>query len=187
MEAYQRLASAAERGDAESVEVYSRELEAVVRACAKTFSSKYLAPPRTTDFGILFLATESLYAEALRRPGLAEHLQRELRVVLAGPATFAALLNSLQMGFRTLTIQQRSSEVWKLLGDVKTQFSKYSQVLATIRKRLEQATQTVDAAATRTRAIERQLKKVETLEEVTAPGTLHLIASEDEEVINACA
>jgi DNA recombination protein RmuC len=91
------------------------------------------------------------------------------------------------MGFRTLTIQQRSSEVWKLLGDVKTQFSKYSQVLATIRKRLEQATQTVDAAATRTRAIERQLKKVETLEEVTAPGTLHLIASEDEEVINACA
>jgi DNA recombination protein RmuC len=187
MEAYQRLASAAERGDAESVEVYSRELEAVVRACAKTFSSKYLAPPRTTDFGILFLATESLYAEALRRPGLAEHLQRELRVVLAGPTTFAALLNSLQMGFRTLTIQQRSSEVWKLLGEVKTQFSKYSQVLATIRKRLEQATQTVDDAATRTRAIERQLKKVETLEEVTTPGTLHLIAPEDEEVINVCA
>jgi len=187
MEAYQRLASAAERGDADAVELYSRELEAVVRACAKTFAGKYLAPPRTTDFGILFLATESLYAEALRRPGLAEHLQRELRVVLAGPTTFAALLNSLQMGFRTLTIQQRSSEVWKLLSDVKLQFGKYSQVLANIRKRLEQATQTVDDAATRTRAIERQLKKVETLEEVAPAGTLHLIAPEDEEVINVCA
>jgi DNA recombination protein RmuC len=185
MEAYQRLACAAERGDGEAVELYSRELEAVVRACAKTFAGKYLAPPRTTDFGILFLATESLYAEALRRPGLAEFLQRELRVVLAGPTTFAALLNSLQMGFRTLTIQQRSSEVWKLLGDVKLQFGKYSQVLANIRKRLEQATATVDDAATRTRAIERRLKKVETLEEAPAPaGSLHLIAPEDEEVIN---
>jgi DNA recombination protein RmuC len=189
MEAYQRLASAAERGDAEAVELYSRELESVVRSCAKTFAGKYLAPPRTTDFGILFLATESLYAEALRRPGLAEYLQRELRVVLAGPTTFAALLNSLQMGFRTLTIQQRSSEVWKLLGEVKMQFGKYSQVLATIRKRLEQATQTVDDAATRTRAIERQLKKVETLDDVdaAAPGTLHLIAAEEDEVINVCA
>ena len=187
METYQRLAAAAERGEAEAVELYSRELEAVVRACAKTFAGKYLAPPRTTDFGILFLATESLYAEALRRPGLAEFLQRELRVVLAGPTTFAALLNSLQMGFRTLTIQQRSSEVWKLLGDVKLQFGKYSQVLATIRKRLEQATQTVDDAATRTRAIERQLKKVETLEEAAPTGTLHLIPAEDEEVINVCA
>jgi DNA recombination protein RmuC len=190
MEAYQRLASAAERADAEAVELYSRELESVVRACARTFAGKYLAPPRTTDFGILFLATESLYAEALRRPGLAEYLQRELRVVLAGPTTFAALLNSLQMGFRTLTIQQRSSEVWKLLGDVKMQFGKYSQVLANIRKRLEQATRTVDEAATRTRAIERQLKKVEALEDTEAEaeaGILHLIAAEEEEAVNICA
>jgi DNA recombination protein RmuC len=193
METYQRLAAAAERGDPEAVELHSRELESVVRACAKTFAGKYLAPPRTTDFGILFLATESLYAEALRRPGLAEYLQRELRVVLAGPTTFAALLNSLQMGFRTLTIQQRSSEVWKLLGDVKLQFGKYSQVLATIRKRLEQATETVDDAATRTRAIERRLKKVETLHDAdpqaAAPGALHLIAAEEEEdeIINVCA
>ncbi len=119
METYQRLAAAAERGDADAVEASARELEAVVRVCAKTFSTKYLAPPRTTDFGILFLATEGLYAEALRRPGLAEALQRDFRVVIAGPTTFAALLNSLQMGFRTLAIQQRSSEVWKLLGDVK--------------------------------------------------------------------
>ncbi len=120
-ETYQRLAAAAERCDTAGVETYSRELETVIRACAKTFSGKYLAPPHTTDFGILFLATEGLYAEALRRPGLVESLQSDYRVVLAGPTTFAALLNSLQMGFRTLAIQQRSGEVWKLLGDVKTQ------------------------------------------------------------------
>lgn len=179
METYQRLAAAAERGDAEAVEASARELETVVRTCAKTFSGKYLAPPRTTDFGILFLATESLYAEALRRPGLAEMLQSEFRVVLAGPTTFAALLNSLQMGFRTLAIQQRSSEVWKLLGDVKAQFGKYSQVLATIRKRLDQATQTVDDAAIRTRAIEKRLRNVETSEEEEEVPMLHLIAVND--------
>lgn len=176
MEAYQRLAAASERGDAAAVEISARELEAVVRACAKTFSGKYLAPPRTTDFGILFLATEGLYAEALRRPGLAESLQRDFRVVLSGPTTFAALLNSLQMGFRTLAIQQRSSEVWKLLGDVKMQFGKYSQVLATIRKRLDQATQTVDDAALRTRAIEKRLKSVSSSEEEEAVPQLRLIA-----------
>lgn len=178
METYQRLAAAAERGDAEAVETSARELEVVIRTCAKTFSGKYLAPPRTTDFGILFLATESLYAEALRRPGLAESLQSDFRVVLAGPTTFAALLNSLQMGFRTLAIQQRSGEVWKLLGDVKSQFGKYSQVLATIRRRLDQATQTVDEAATRTRAIEKRLKDVETADE-EEPATLRLIAVND--------
>jgi len=165
-EAYQRLAAAAERCDADAVEKYSKELEAVVRACAKTFSSKYLAPPATTDFGILFLATEGLYAEVLRRPGLAEAIQHDYRVVLAGPTTFAALLNSLQMGFRTLAIQQRSGEVWKLLGDVKSQFGKYSQVLETIRMRLDQATRTVDDAAVRTRAIERRLKNVDGPESV---------------------
>jgi DNA recombination protein RmuC len=180
MDAYQRLAVAAERGDAEAVEISARELETVVRTCAKTFSGKYLAPPRTTDFGILFLATEGLYAEALRRPGLAESLQRDFRVVLAGPTTFAALLNSLQMGFRTLAIQQRSSEVWKLLGDVKSQFGKYSQVLATIRKRLDQATQTVDEATIRTRAIEKRLKNVETSDTGEPATTLHLIAVNDD-------
>lgn len=176
METYQRLAAAAERGDAEAVEAASKELEAVVRACAKTFSGKYLAPPRTTDFGILFLATEGLYAEALRRPGLAETLQRDFRVVLSGPTTFAALLNSLQMGFKTLAIQQSSSEVWKLLGDVKLQFGKYSQVLVTIRKRLDQATETVDDAALRTRAIEKRLKSVETLEDPEVARALRLVA-----------
>jgi DNA recombination protein RmuC len=156
------------------VETYSRELETVIRACAKTFSGKYLAPPHTTDFGILFLATEGLYAEALRRPGLVESLQSDYRVVLAGPTTFAALLNSLQMGFRTLAIQQRSGEVWKLLGDVKTQFGKYSQVLDAIRKRLEQATQTVDDAAIRTRVIERKLKSVETSNDEDEDGVIRL-------------
>ena len=173
-ETYQRLAAAAERCDVEAVETHSRELEAVVRACARTFSGKYLAPPHTTDFGILFLATEGLYAETLRRPGLAEALQNDYRVVLAGPTTFAALLNSLQMGFRTLAIQQRSGEVWKLLGDVKTQFGKYSQVLEVIRKRLDQATQTVDDAAIRTRAIERRLKNVEVADDPEEPTLIRL-------------
>jgi DNA recombination protein RmuC len=174
-ETYQRLAAAAERCDVEGVEACSRELEIVVRACAKTFSGKYLAPPHTTDFGVLFLATEGLYAEALRRPGLVESLQRDFRVVLAGPTTFAALLNSLQMGFQTLTIQQRSGEVWKLLGDVKTQFGKYSQVLDLIRKRLDQATQTVDEASVRTRAIEKRLKNVDV--EETEESNLIQLAS----------
>ncbi len=120
LEAWQRLARASEVGNRELVDVCSKELENVVRQCAKTISSKYLAPPLTTDFGILFLATEGLYAEVLRRPGFAESLQADYpQVILSGPTTFAALLNSLQMGFRTLAIEQRSSEVWKVLGEVK--------------------------------------------------------------------
>jgi DNA recombination protein RmuC len=178
-EAYQRLTAAAEDGDAAAVERCAKELESVIRQCAKAFSGKYLLPPRTTDFGILFLATEGLYAEALRRPGLAESLQQDFRVVLAGPTTFTALLNSLQMGFRTLAIQQRSGEVWQLLGDVKAQFGKYSDVLATIRKRLDQAVQTVDDAAVRTRAIERKLKDVETSEELAPAAGLRLVAGSD--------
>ncbi|HKD07493.1 MAG TPA: DNA recombination protein RmuC [Bryobacteraceae bacterium] len=173
-EAYQRLVSAAERCDADAVERHSRELEQVIRTCARTFAGKYLAPPHTTDFGILFLATEGLYAEALRRPGLADSLQNDYRVVLAGPTTFAALLNSLQMGFRTLAIQQRSGEVWKLLGDVKTQFGKYAQALDAIRTKLDQATRTVDEAATRTRAIERKLKDVEVSEEGAEANVIRL-------------
>jgi DNA recombination protein RmuC len=173
-EAYQRLAVAAERGDVEAVDACSRELETVIRTCARTFSNKYLAPPATTDFGILFLATEGLYAEALRRPGLAEALQNQYRVVLAGPTTFAALLNSLQMGFKTLAIQQRSGEVWKILGEVKTQFGKYSQVLDLIRKRLDQAVETVDQAAGRTRAIESRLKRVESAEDPEADNVILL-------------
>ena len=173
-EAYQRLVAASERGDAPAVELCSKELETVVRTCAKTFSTKYLAPPATTDFGTLFLATEGLYAEVLRRPGLAESIQETYRVVLAGPTTFAALLNSLQMGFRTLAIQQRSGEVWKVLGEVKTEFGKYSQVLENIRRKLHQATETVEDAAVRTRAIEKRLRKVDSDEQ--EPDSLFQLA-----------
>jgi DNA recombination protein RmuC len=176
-ETYQRLAAAAERGDVEAVETCAKELETVIRTCAKTFSTKYLAPPATTDFGILFLATEGLYAEVLRRPGLAEALQSQYRVILAGPTTFAALLNSLQMGFRTLAIQQRSGEVWKTLGEVKTEFGKYSKVLDAIRKRLDQAVETVDQASVRTRAIESKLKRVESAEDPEVDNVIQLPAA----------
>jgi len=174
-EAYQRLVAASERGDTAGIEFCSKELETVVRTCAKTFSGKYLLPPATTDFGILFLATEGLYAEVLRRPGLAESIQENYRVVLAGPTTFAALLNSLQMGFRTLAIQQRSGEVWKVLGEVKTEFGKYSQVLESVRRKLSQAVETVEDAAVRTRAIEKRLKKVDS--DDVEPENLFQLAS----------
>ncbi len=161
LEDYQRLVEASDRGDSNAVEDATRKLEATLRLCARTISEKYLMPPATTDFGILFLATEGLYAEALRRVGLAESLQREYRVILTGPNTFAAILNSLKMGFRTLTIQQKSSEVWETLGAVKTEFSKYSVVLAKVKKKLQEASHTVDQAEVRTRALERQLRDVE--------------------------
>ncbi|MDR1367198.1 MAG: DNA recombination protein RmuC, partial [Candidatus Accumulibacter sp.] len=119
--------------------------------------------PYTTDFAILYLPVEGLYAEALRRPGLAELLQRDFRVVLAGPTTLAALLNSLQMGFRTLAIEKRSSEVWEILGAVKTEFSRFGDVLDATRKKLEQATKSIESAGRRTRQIERKLKNVEAL------------------------
>jgi DNA recombination protein RmuC len=161
VEDYQRLVDASERGDVEAIEKSSRQLEATLKICAKNISDKYLAPPATTDFGILFLATEGLFAEAMRRAGLAEFIQREYRIVLAGPSTLAALLNSFQMGFRTLAIQQRSSEVWELLGAVKAEFGKYADVLAKIKRKLTEAQNTVDKAETRTRAIHRKLRDVE--------------------------
>ncbi len=161
IEDYQRLVEASEQGDLPMVEAASRSLEAALKLCARTISEKYLLPPVTTDFGILFLPTESLYAEALRRVGLAETLQREYRVILTGPNTFAAILNSLQMGFRTLAIQHRSSEVWETLGAVKTQFAKYAGVLAKVKKKLQEASNTVDQAETRTRVLQRQLREVE--------------------------
>lgn len=166
VEDYQRLVDASERGDVESVEKASRQLEATLKSCAKNLSEKYVAPPATTDFGILFLSTEGLYAEAMRRPGLAEFIQREYRIALAGPSTLAALLNSFQMGFRTLAIQQRSSEVWDLLGAVKSEFGKYAEVLAKVKKKLTEAQNTVEKAETRTRAINRKLRDVELTESV---------------------
>lgn len=146
-----------------------RQLETRLKSCARDVAAKYLEPPATTDFAILFLPTEGLYAEAVRRPGLAEMLQREFRVVLSGPSTLAALLNSLQMGFRTLAIQQRSSEVWELLGAVKTEMGRYAGVLGQVKKKLEDAQTTIERAETRSRAIERKLRDVETVED---PGLL---------------
>jgi DNA recombination protein RmuC len=161
VEDYQRLMYETERGDVESIERASRQLETTLRISAKNLSERHLAPPRTTDFGILFLSTEGLYAEAMRRPGLADSIQREHRVVLAGPSTVAALLSALQMGFRTLAIERRSSEVWETLGAVKTEFGRYADVLAKVKKKLGEAQNTLDGAETRTRAIQRRLRDVE--------------------------
>jgi DNA recombination protein RmuC len=160
IETYLRMSEAAERADGEEVDIACRQMEESLRSCARQLSEKYLAPPHTTDFGLLFLSIEGLYAEVMRRPGLADGLQRDYRIVIAGPSTLAALLNALQMGFRTLAIQQRSSEVWEVLGSVKDEFGKYAQVLAAVKKKLYQAQETIDHAETRTRAIQRTLKEV---------------------------
>jgi DNA recombination protein RmuC len=162
-EDYQRLIDAQESADPVAAEAAAKMLASRIRASAKDISDKYLCPPATTDFGIMYLPTEGLYAEVARRPALTEGIQRDFRVVVAGPTTFAALLNSLQMGFRTLAIQQRSSEVWKVLGAVKTEFGKFGGVLDGVKKKLDQASSTMDDAARRSRAIERSLRKVEEL------------------------
>ena len=162
-EDYERLVDAAERSDAEAVEQSAKNLEARVRSQARDIRDKYVAPPHTADFGLLYLPTEGLYAEVLRRPGLADSLQREYRIVVVGPTTLAALLNSLQMGFRTLAIQQRSSEVWKVLGAVKTDFGKFGDLLDSIKKKLDETGNTIDKAAQRSRQLEKKLRKVEAL------------------------
>ena len=138
-----------------------KNLEIRIKAEARFIKEKYIDPPYTTDFGIMFLPVEGLYAEVLRRPGLCEMLQRDFRIVITGPTTLAALLNSLQMGFRTLAIEKRSSEVWELLGMVKTEFGKFGDVLAKTKKKLQEASNTIDHAEVRTRAIERKLRKVQ--------------------------
>jgi DNA recombination protein RmuC len=162
-EQYERLAEAAELADHDGVAAAGRELERAVRLEAKTISEKYLSPPLTTDFAILFLPTEGLYAEVMRRPGLADELQRVCRVCIAGPSTLTALLNSLQMGFRTLALEKRSSEVWQVLGAVKTEFGKFGDVLAATKTALERAAKNIEQAETRTRQMSRKLKSVEAL------------------------
>jgi DNA recombination protein RmuC len=171
-EDYERLIDAQERADAVAVEEASRALEGRVRAEAKAIAEKYVAPPHTTDFALLFLPTEGLYAEILRRPGLTDLLQREYRVSVAGPTTLTALLNSLQMGFRTLAIEQRSSEVWQVLGAVKTEFRKFGDVLANTKKQLETVTRSIEAAETRTRQMSKKLRDVEALPGEQAAGLL---------------
>jgi DNA recombination protein RmuC len=162
-EDYERLVEAAERADVAAVEEASRQLEVRIRTEARHIHDKYLDPPHTTDFGILFLPTEGLYAETLRRPGLLDGLQRECRVVLAGPTTLAALLNSLQIGFRTLAIQKRSSEVWAVLGAIKTEFSRFGGLLEKVQKKLQEASNVMEQAHSRSRAIERRLREVQAL------------------------
>jgi len=160
-EDYQRLVDAQEAADKELSEKSIKSLEIRIKAEAKNIKEKYIDPPHTTDFGIMFLPVEGLYAEVLRRPGLCDLIQRDFRVVVTGPTTLAALLNSLQMGFRTLAIEKRSSEVWELLGAVKTEFGNFGTVLAKTKKKLQEASNTINKAEVRTRAIERKLRKVQ--------------------------
>ncbi|TXH07250.1 MAG: DNA recombination protein RmuC [Rhodocyclaceae bacterium] len=160
IEDYQRLIDAVDPATAEEA---ARAIEARIRQEARSIREKYVAPPHTTDFAILYLPIEGLYAEALRRPGLSESLQRDCRVTLAGPTTLAAMLNSLQMGFRTLAIEQRSAEVWAVLGAVKAEFGKFGEALAHTRKKLDEASNSISKAETRTRQLSRRLKDVEAL------------------------
>ncbi len=171
-EQYERLLDAAERADADGVAQAGKELERVIRNEAKTIAEKYLSPPLTTDFALLFLPTEGLYAEVMRRPGLADELQRTYRVSISGPSTLSALLNSLQMGFRTLVLEKRSSEVWQVLGAVKTEFSKFGDVLAATKNALVKAADNIDKAEVRTRQMTRKLKLVEALPTDTAQSLL---------------
>ena len=165
-EDYERLLDAQGRADAVAAESAGKALEARIRLEARSMSEKYLEPPHTTDFAILFLPTEGLYAEVLRRPGLMEALQREHRVTLAGPTTLLAMLGALQMGFRTLALERRASEVWQVLGAVKTEFGKFGTTLANVKRQTETVLKTLDAAEVRSRAMGRALKQVEALPEV---------------------
>ncbi|MFZ0709639.1 MAG: DNA recombination protein RmuC [Terrimicrobiaceae bacterium] len=162
-EDYEKLLAALDRQDADQVRIFSGQLELRIKANARDISQKYLSPPQTTDFGIMFLPSEGLYAEVLRRPGLADFIQREYRVMIAGPTTLVALLNSLQVGFRTLAIEKRSSEVWKILGAVKTQFSTFGDILAKVQRKLQQATSEIETVGSKARTMQRRLREVENL------------------------
>jgi len=169
---YQRLQAAQDAADPQAVEASAKALEMRIRNEAKSICEKYLEPPATTDFGLLYLPMEGLYAEVLRRPGLFELVQRDHRIIICGPTTITALLNSLQMGFRTLAIEKRSSEVWKVLGAVKSEFGRFGDVLAQTKKQLQTVANSIDQAEVRTRQIERKLRDVETLPEQAAAQLL---------------
>ncbi len=173
-EDYERLLDAQERADSDAASAAGLELEKKIRLEAKKIAEKYVSSPNTTDFAVLFLPTEGLYAEVLRRPGLFESLQRECRVVLAGPTTLSALLNSLRYGFRTLAIEKRSSEVWQVLGAVRTEFNKFGGVLDKVQQQIVTVGNTLNQAGTRTRAIERRLKGVESLNDADSLKMLGL-------------
>lgn len=187
-EDYLRLQEAAEKADPDAVQMATDALARTVRAAAKDIHEKYVNPPSTTDFGIMFLATEGLYAEVLRQPALVEDLQQRYRVVVAGPTTLAAILSSLRMGFQTLAIEQRASEVWRVLGAIKTEFGKFGDVLDKVKRQLNTASRTIEDTGVRSRAIERKLRSVEQLPELEASEILALptagegVEAEDAEV-----
>ncbi len=176
-EDYERLVDASERCDAAAAEAASKSVEVRIRSSAKDICDKYIHPPHSTDFAVLFLPTEGLFAEVIRRPGLVDALQREFRVVVTGPTTLMALLNSLRMGFRTLAIQKRSSEVWQVLAAVKTEFGKFGDVLDKVQQKLHEASNTIDKVSARRRAIDRKLRTVEVLPELDAGAILNLSGS----------
>lgn len=177
-EDYERLLAAQEAGDAAAVQAAGKAFENAIYAVADSIRKKYVNPPRTTDFAIMFLPSEGLYAEVLRRPALTDYLQFQCKVLPTGPTTLAALLNSLQMGFRTLAIQKRSSEVWALLGAVKTEFGKYAELMARLKKQLDTASNTIGDTERRTRVIERHLRGVEASPPETAERLLGSVMSE---------
>jgi DNA recombination protein RmuC len=181
-EDYERLLDATERGDKSAADAAASQLENRIKFEARSIRDKYIDPPGTTDFALMYLPTEGLYAEVLRRPGLSEALQRDCRVTVAGPTTLSAILNSLQMGFRTLAIEKRSSEVWTVLGAVKTEFDKFGGVLDKVKKKLDEASNTIHETGTRTRQIQRRLKDVQSLPaeaSIAIIGAIE-IASEEE-------
>ncbi|WP_228488115.1 DNA recombination protein RmuC [Caenimonas koreensis] len=180
-EDYERLLDAQDRADPAAADIAARALESRIRTEAKSIAESYLSPPNTTDFAILFLPIESLYAEVLRRPGLMDSLQRDYRVTLAGPTTLLAMLNSLHMGFRTLALEKQASEVWKVLGAVKTEFERYGTWVEKIREQVRKASETIDTATTRTNQMRRALKVVEALPEEQAQALLPPTADEGDE------
>src|SRR5437870_9592352 len=181
MEHYERLAAAQEKGDLTAVDAAMKTLETQLKRCAKDICEKYINAPKTTDFALLFLPSEGLYAEAIRRVGLVQNVQRDCRVTFVGPTTLAALLNSLQMGFRTLAIQKRSSEVWNRLAEVKTEFGKFGEALSAVKEKIDQASRKIEDVDVRSRAITKKLRDVEELPSNPQPLLRDLLPNEDDE------
>jgi DNA recombination protein RmuC len=181
MEHYERLTAAQESGDSTAVEAAMKILETQLKRCAKDICEKYINPPKTTDFALLFLPSEGLYAEAIRRVGLVQNVQRDCRVTFVGPTTLAALLNSLQMGFRTLAIQKRSSEVWQTLAEVKAEFGKFGEALSAVKEKIEQASRKMEDVDVRSRVITRKLRGVEELPSNPQPMLKDLLPTENDD------
>jgi DNA recombination protein RmuC len=181
MEHYERLTAAQENGDSTAVDAAMKVLETQLKRCAKDICEKYINPPKTTDFALLFLPSEGLYAEAIRRVGLVQNVQRDCRVTFVGPTTLAALLNSLQMGFRTLAIQKRSSEVWNLLATVKTEFGKFGDALSAVKEKIDQASRKMEDVDVRSRVITKKLRDVEELPSNPQPMLKDLLPGENED------